>query len=457
MRAVALTSLVMLGCVPSSQELRAPVDRLVSERLGGDSPRQAALSDGELDRLLAQPLDRQTAIRIALARSPRLQATFDQLAIAGGDVAAALGLGPLTVEAKARIGLPEDEYELDAIQSLMGLISAPGRRAAANAELSAARAMAAAGALRLAARVDIAFDDLLAAQQDVALRQAAFDAADAGATLRERMHAAGNTTDLALARDRDAREQARIDLTRATAAAAARHEAVTGLLGLSGARTTWAAGGELRELPAAPPALDALEPTAEAASLELAAGRDRRAAADHRASTERLRAVIPALGVGVAVAADHDTSQVGIGPAVQLGIPLFDQRAGERARANAQVERADHELAAEAVELGAAARAARITALATYDEARRLHDVVLPLRQQIVDETLAHYNAMDADPFALIMARRELADGAHQYLDATRRYWNAMVEVSALSRGVMLAPMSDAGQTAEPPGMSEVP
>ena len=70
--------------------------------------------------------------------------------------------------------------------------------------------------------------------------------------------------------------------------------------------------------------------------------------------------------------------------------------------------------------------------------ARHLHEIVLPLRQQIVDETLKHYNAMDADPFALILARRELVEGAHQYLDSLRRYWNAMTVVTALSRGVVL-------------------
>ncbi len=104
------------------------------------------------------------------------------------------------------------------------------------------------------------------------------------------------------------------------------------------------------------------------------------------------------------------------------------------------VRRDDHELAAQALELDAAARAAGAAALATYREARQLHDVVLPLRRQIVDETLKHYNAMDADPFALIAARRALVDGAHQYLDAARRYWNAIAEVTALSRGVMLEP-----------------
>jgi outer membrane protein TolC len=453
--------LALAGCVPSSQEVRAPVDRLVTERLGADRA-PAALSAAQLDALLAQPIDAATAVRIALATSPRLRVAFDQLDIAAADVAIALGLGPVTVDAQLRFVGDHDEYEVDAIQNLLGLVTAPARRAAAHAELAATRAAVAAAALRLAARVEIAFDDLLAAQQDVALRQTAFDAAAAAATLRERMHAAGNTTDLALARDRAAHEQARLELDRARAAATARREAAGAVIGLSGVRTAWAAAGELRALPAAAPALDALEATATAASLELAAGRDRRDAAEQRARDERLRSVLPELGVGIAVA--DDGRGTGVGPALRIGIPLLDPRSGSRARADALVRRADHELEAQRVALATAARVAGNAALATYQEARHLRDVVLPLRQQIVGETLRHYNAMDADPFALIAARQDLIEATHQYIDAVRRYWNAMAEATALSRGVMLDPSGTGGQDppelppgAESPQTSENP
>jgi outer membrane protein TolC len=453
----AVLACALAACVPPSQEVRAPVDRLVAERLGReDAP--AVLSPAQLDALLAKPVDAATAVRIALAISPRLRVAFDQLDIAAADVAAALGVGPLTVEAQLRFTGDHDEYEVDVIQGLLGLVTAPARRAAARADLAATRAAAAAAALRLAARVEIAFDDLLAAQQAAALREAAFDAADAAATLRERMHAAGNTTDLALARDRDAREQARLELARARAAVVARREAAAAVIGLSGSRT-WSAAGELRALPAAPPALDALEATAAAASLELAAGRDRRDAAEQRARDEQLRSVLPELGVGVAVA--DDGRGRGVGPALRIGIPLLDPRSGPRARASALVRRADHELEAQQIALAAAARAARNAALAAYEEARHLRDVVLPLRQQIVDETLKHYNAMDADPFALIAAHQGQVEAAHQYLDAVRRFWNAMAEVTALSRGVMLdtPPGAELRESTEPsaggPGTSE--
>ncbi len=425
---------LLASCVPSQQELRSPVDSRIEADL---RPPTIQGRDGKLDlaQALQNPLDVQTAVAIALANSPRLAAAMDALGIAGGDLATALGLGPLDVTGALRFGTGH-EYEVDAVQNVLSLVAMPRRRAAARAELRATQADAIATAERLAARVKIAFADLLAAQQEVELRQTAFDAADAAAEVRERMRAAGNTTELAVARDRDAREQARIDRARADVAVERARERINALLGLTGDQTKWLASGTLRDLPAQAPSLDDLEQRAVAASLDLQAGRARSEAAANRAGAEWLAAFLPELGVGVS-AMDRD-GDVEVGPAIRIGIPLFDQRAGARARANAELQQRQHELEATAVELRAQARTARITALAAYAEARHIHDIVLPLRQQIVDETLLHYNAMDADPFQLIAARRSLADAGHEYLDALRRYWGAMAEVDALRGGVAL-------------------
>ncbi len=421
---------VLIGCAPTTSELRGPVDVLVAKRIG----------DGvtlDVRALLGRPLDRQAATAIAIANNARLAATFDELGIAGGELGAALGLGPLELHGTMRFG-SHREYELDVIQNLVGLISAPRRRAAARADVRAARATAASQALGLAARVDIAFTDLLAAQASLAGRRAQFEAADAAATLRERMFTAGNTTQLAQARDRDAREQARISVARAEATLELRRETLTALMGLSGEDTKWTATGELAALPPAAPSLDSLESTAVAASLDLEAAGARRVAAENHASDLRLRTFLPELGVGVSF---HDDGHAtGIGPLVAIGIPLFDWKSGERARANAEVSRTEHLVTASAVELRSTARSARITALAAYQEARHITDIVLPLRRQILDETLKHYNAMDADTFSLLLARRELADAEDQQVDALRRYWNAMAAVTALVRGTSINP-----------------
>jgi outer membrane protein TolC len=428
-----LLAAALAACTPSLSEVRRPVDEDLARRLGAPlDPRTTV----DVTALLAVPLDQTAAVKIALANNARLAAAFDELGIAGGGLGAALGLGPLEVDGALRFGT-HTERELDVVQNVLGLITGGKRRAAAHADLTAAQAVASAAALRLVARVEIAFADLLGAQQALELRRTAFDAADAAATIRERMYAAGNTTELAQARDRDAREQARLDVGRAETQLETRREVLNALLGLGGAQTSWTATGALAPLPAAPPQLDALETTAVVASLELTAGRARVTGATNLAGEQRLRTVLPELGLGVSLRDDADRGHA-IGPMIRLGIPLFDWRGGERLRANAQVSRAEHELTATAIELRAAARAARVTALAAFQEARHLETVVLPLRQQIVDETLKHYNAMDADPFALLLARRELVDAGAQHLDALRRYWTAMAEVTALERGVAL-------------------
>ena len=436
----ALALAVLVACAPSRSALRAPVDALVAKRL--------ALASGKVPELLARPIDRAAAIKIAIANNARLAATFDELGIAGGELASAIGLGPLEIEAQARFGDAHDAYEIDVVQGVMGLVSAPRRRAAAHASLDAARASAAAQAVRLAARVDIAFTDLLAAMRALEMRRTAFEAADASATLRERMFDAGNTSVLEQARERADREQARIDLARAEATLELRRTTIDALLGLSGETTRWTATGTLAALPPVAPALDALEATAVEASLDLTADRARRDAAENRVADLRLRTVLPSVGIGISV---HDDGEGrGIGPMISLGIPLLDWKSGERASAHAAIDHATHTLTATAVELRANARGARITALAAYQEAVHVERVVLPLRQQILDETLKHYNAMNLDTFALLMARRDLVAAEDQHLDAVRRFWNAMAAVDALRRGVAVEMSTDAAPAAAP-------
>ena len=434
-----LALLLLVACAPSPAALHRSVDRELARRLGGE----VTIGDRtHVAELLAKPLDSDAAVRIAFANSARLEAALAELGIAGGAVASARSLGPLDVDVTYRRGDGEHELELTAVQDVLGLV-ASARRAGAHAELAAARARATAVALRLAARVEIAFHDLVAAQQELELRQTAFDAADAAATVRERMFAAGNTTVLAQARERAAREQARVDVARAEATVEVRREAVDALLGLTGAETRWTAdAARLPDPPAAAPALDGLEAAAVAASVDVAGARASADAAANHVADARLRTLLPRLGLGVSYDARGDARE--LGPALRLGLPLLDWNSGDRARAHAEARRTERELAAVAIELRAGARAARIAALAAYQEARHVKEVILPLRQQILDETLAHYNAMDADPFALVSARRELVEAGHQYVDALRRYANAMTRVHALERGVALDTSDDA-------------
>ena len=213
--------------------------------------------------------------------------------------------------------------------------------------------------------------------------------------------------------------------------------AINGLLGLSGDQTSWTAIVRLEDAAEAAPALDQLEREAIAASLELEALRAEARAAAGRVGVARFRTWLPELGVGVAASHDGEEDTWRVGPALRIGLPLFNQQQGARARAHAELRRSEHLTVATAVERARTARATRQRVLAAHAEARHLRDVVLPLRQRILDETLKQYNAMNASTFELLVARRDLVDGGRQYIDALRRFRHAQAAARALARGAM--------------------
>lgn len=437
---LALLTATLGACVPSRSAVFGPVERDVAQRVGvtprwGDERIPAAIT-----ALLARPLDRDAAVRIALASNRRLQATYDELGIAAGDVASATVLAPTEVDLQYK-GHDGGELEIEVIQDILDLLQLPQRRGAASAQLAAARARAVAATVMLVASVERAVVDVAAAQQDLELRQTAFDAASASADIVERMRAAGNAPELALVRERDQRERLRIELARAQLEVEVAREALNAVLGLTGADTRWTLTERLPDAAEAAPALDGLERDAVAASLDLAALSADADAAAGRLGIARTRAWLPALGVGVATSRSNDHWDVG--PALSVGLPIFDQQQGPRARATAELRRTRNEATATAIELRAHARATRQRVLQAHAEARHLRTVVLPLRQRILDEAVKQYNAMNASSFELLTARRELVDAGRQYIDALRRFHRAAADTRALQRGAMPAAGAD--------------
>jgi cobalt-zinc-cadmium efflux system outer membrane protein len=437
MRGLVLLTL-LAACVPSRSSVFGPVGREIERRVGVEATWQV---DGRampgIRDLLAKPLDRDAVIRIALGTNRRLQAEYDRLGIAASEIASATVLAPLRVDLEYKLarGDQASETEVDVIQDVLDLIQIPQRRAIAGADLDAARARAVGATIDLVARVEGSYIDVVAAQQELELRQTAFDAAAASAEIAQRMSTAGNLPDLALARELDQREQTRIDLGRAQVDVEVAREGLNQVLGLTGELTKWTVSARLPETPEQAPALDDLERDAVAASLDIAAGRADAEAAAGRVGLARFRSVLPELGVGVSL--DRKDGEWDAGPAIAIGLPIFNQNQGPRARANAELRRARNEMEATAVELRANARATRQRVLGAYAEATHIRTVILPNRQRVLSEALKQYNAMNASTFELLTARRDLVDAGRQYIDALRRFWRAAAEARALARGAI--------------------
>jgi outer membrane protein TolC len=308
-RARWLAVLTVVGCVPSHSAVFGPVDREAQRRIGVDVSwgGASATTDVAIVQLLAKPIDLDGAVRIAIARNQRLQASYEELGIAASRVAEATVLPPTVVDFdyKHAFSGTVSETELAVVQDVLDLIQIGQRRGAANSELDAARARAISVTVDLAARVEIAFNDHTAAKQELELVQTALDAATASADLAERQHAAGNTTNLALAREHEQRERLRVDASRAQQDVADTRARLGALLGVGADQRAWVTIGRLADAPAAPPKLDDLGGEATTANLDVVALRADADAARARHGYATVRAFIPMLGAGIDVGREY--------------------------------------------------------------------------------------------------------------------------------------------------------
>jgi cobalt-zinc-cadmium efflux system outer membrane protein len=90
---------------------------------------------------------------------------------------------------------------------------------------------------------------------------------------------------------------------------------------------------------------------------------------------------------------------------------------------------------AQAVETRAAARAAAQELRAARDRVNHQRNVILPLRDQILNETQKHYNAMQVGAFQLLQAKQAQVDAGARYVELLRDYWLARAAIDQLAAG----------------------
>jgi cobalt-zinc-cadmium efflux system outer membrane protein len=124
-----------------------------------------------------------------------------------------------------------------------------------------------------------------------------------------------------------------------------------------------------------------------------------------------------------------------VGPAVSLEVPLLYQGQGERSAALADVRRQDQLHTALAVQIRASARAVSARLQAASKSVEYYEQVLLPLRQKILDDTQLEYNAMSIGVFQLLEAKRTQIEAARSYVGLLREYWMARAEAEQLIAG----------------------
>ena len=411
---------------------------------GTELDKQAA---EKIHTLLQKRLSADEAVQIALLNSRELQALYSELGVAQADlVQAGLLRNPIFDVAVlfpvSGGGLPD--LELSAAMNFLDIFYLPLRKRVAAARFEEVKSRVAGSVLDFSGRVRTAFYSYQADQQMLELRKTITQALAASFEVTRRLYEAGNISDLDFARERAFLEGGRLALRSAEVQVRQRREELNTLMGLWGAQTEWQSAERMPAVPKQPLQTKEIERLALEQSLELANARQRIAVAGNQLGFSRWTALLPEVHAGVS--GERSEGSWEVGPTLEFPLPLFDQGQGRLGRAVAELRRSQHDYYALAVRIRATARALRDRMEGARDRALYMRDILLPLRERVVNESQLHYNAMQIGPVQLLRAKEQQIETAAAYVEALRDYWLARADLGQILAGRL--PSSTRVQTA---------
>lgn len=395
----------------------------------------------QLRSLLQRKLTADDAVRVTILNNRSLHAIYTDLGVAQADlVQAGLFKNPI-LDAAVLFPLSgaRPDLQLSVVVSVLDALYVPLRKRVAAAQFEEAKLRVTGAVLDFVPRARRAFYVHQANEQAVDLRRTIVQALTASFEVSRRLHEAGNVTDLDLARDRAGLEASKLALRAAEASARESREVLNTVMGLSGADTGWEIDPRLPDIPAEPLEVADVERRAVARSIDLSWARQRVVAAGQRLGYDRATALVPSIDLGPDAEREEGWK---VGPVLSLPIPLFDQGHARVARGESELRRAQAEYYALAVRVRAAARAVLERMRGAQDRAMYHRDILLPLRERIVNESQLQYNAMQVGVIQLLRDREQQIETGVAYVEVLREYWLARADLQHILSGRL--PVSDA-------------
>lgn len=414
----------------------AEVQGLAGERLGQKLHwRLGTPEDAEADRavarLLAEELSAEGAVQVALLRNADIQATYERLGVAQADLVQAGLLKNPGFGGFARFpdrAPSKTNLEFEVALNFLDLLMLPARKRLASTQFEEVRLQVAQKVLELATEVRKAYFRAVSAEGVARMRVLVAEAAQGSFELATRIHAAGNLSDLKLALERSHFEKSRVARALSEKVSRAAREELIRLLGVWGEQVAFKLPTQLPNLPTQEIPPDRLESFAVAQRLDLAAARR-----DMEAMAQALGIAVDWRWLGgaeVGVSTERDTDgQWLTGPTLALELPLFDQGQGGIARQQALFRQSRQRLTALAVTARSEVRTLRDRLLMLRNLAGHYREVVIPLRESIVELWMKEYNFMLAGVFEALLAKQEEFDAYQEYIEAIRDYWITRAEL----------------------------
>lgn len=433
---LALAAVLLLGgCASFSPDGgMATVSKVADARTGAPGALAATDTDEKLAQLLAQPLDADSAVRIALMNNHGLKAAMADLGASEADLVQAGRLRNPGLSFGRSHGSHGNEIDRGVSFDLAGLLTMPLRVNIERGRFEQAKLQAASSAVQLAADTRRAYFNAVAAVQTEQFMQRALLSAEAGAELATRLQQAGNWSRLDQARQQVFYADAVSDLARARHQAVVTREHLTRLLGLWGRQTAFTLPQRLPDLPAAPAQAGDIEAQAMEQRLDVQMSKlDAHATAD-ALGLSKVTGFVNVLDAGYTNKSTSEAPREN-GYAISLELPLFDWGSARNAKAQALYEQSLQRTAGTAVKARSEVREAYSSYRTAYDLARHYRDEVVPLRKTISHEVLLRYNGMLASVFELLADAREQVASVNGAIATQRDFWIAQTELQSAING----------------------
>jgi len=384
--------------------------------------------------LLQKQLSADTAVQIALLNNRDLQSSYASLGIAQADLVEAGLLENPVFSYTYYTGGAGSIVEASIVQDFVSVLSLSARKKVGQAVADRVVAETAQRVLDLAWQVRTQYYVVVGDSQALDLMRQIVSATDAAAELARRQLAAGNLNRRDQAVQQAFYAQALLDASQAEMQLSSDREKLNRLMGLWGGQTRWSVPARLPRVPASLPSFDEIESQAISQRLDLAAAKkEAESTAQALTLTQQFR-YLDALGIGVAYKREPGAGNF-VGPTVQLGLPIFNQGQAKVARMEAEYRRSQERVAALAVAIRSETREARERLTAMQQVVQHYTQVLLPLQQTILSETLKSYNGMLTGVYELLLTKQMQVQTARQYVAANRDFWLAWADLERAAGG----------------------
>jgi outer membrane protein TolC len=425
-----LATLTLAGCAGFSRDGGIDeVSTATQSRIGQKATWVKTEDDAKAARetvrnLVAQPLNADTAVQIALINNRGLQATYAELGIAEADVVQAGRLRNPGFSFKRKHRADIVEYERTFLFDILGLVTMPIRTDLEKRRFALTQQRVTAQTLQVAADTRRAWFNAVSAQQTAKYMEQVKLAAEASAELARRMAAAGNFSRLDQSREQLFYAEATAQLARTRQSALAAREHLTRLMGLWGEDIAYRLPERLPTLPQGTQAMNDIESRALKQRLDVQAAMKNAENIAASMGLVKVTGFVNVLEVGYLRNSESGEPRQ-TGYEIELRLPIFDWGDARIARAEYAYMQAVNHAADVAVKARSEVREAYAAYRTAFDVAQHYRDEIVPLRKRISEENLFRYNGMLISVFELLADARMQVAAVSAAIESLRDYWVA--------------------------------